>query len=176
MYMKPTPHPYSAAKREGVMRRVLRLIPVVFAAVACTKSETPANVATVDTGMAPAAAPAAAPAVTEADVAGTWKGTSMPMGSDSVVGHWTQVCAAGTCKGTSEESKLTIVSSYTLAGDSAVGVSKPYTDPGYKGGKVIDTWVVHFSGDNATGTGAAKLASKPDSVVMAYHFTGTRQH
>ena len=44
-----------------------------------------------------------------------------------------------------------------------------------KGARLIDSWVVHFSGDNATGTGAMKLASKPDSVVMRYSFTGSRQ-
>ena len=157
------------------MRRVLKLIPVVFAAVACTKTETPANVAAVDTGMAPAA-PAAAPAMTEANIAGTWKGTTMPMGSDSVVSKWTSVCAAGTCKGTSEGSKVTVQWTYTMSGDSAVGVSKPYSDDRFKGAKVVDTWVGRATGDNVTGTGATKLASKPDSVVMAYRFTGTRSH
>lgn len=45
-----------------------------------------------------------------------------------------------------------------------------------KGTKVTDHWVVHFtSADNASGTGAFHLASKPDSVVMAYKFTGTKQ-
>ena len=44
-----------------------------------------------------------------------------------------------------------------------------------KGAKVIDSWVVHFKGDSVTGTGAMKLASKPDSIVMAYHFTGARK-
>jgi hypothetical protein len=159
------------------MRRVLKLIPVVFAAVACSKTETPANVAAVDTGMAPAAAPAAAPAMTEADIAGTWKGTSTPMGSDSVVSKWTTVCAAGTCKGTTEGSKVTVQWAYTMSGDSAVGVSQPYSNPAMvKGGKVIDTWVARATGDNVTGTGATKLASKPDSVVSTYRFTGARTH
>jgi hypothetical protein len=112
--------------------------------------------------------------ITDADVAGTWKGTNMPVGSDSVIGHWTQVCGAGSCKGTTEGSKVTVNSTYTLAGDSAVGMSTPYDDPGMKK-KVIDTWIVHFNGDNATGTGAMKLASKPDSVLMRYSFTGSRK-
>jgi hypothetical protein len=151
------------------MRRLLMVIPVVVLAACAKKEAPPADTAAA---MAPPMAPAPAAAVTEADVAGTWKGTSSPMGSDSVISKWTQVCAAGTCKGTTEGSKMTILSKYTLAGDSAVGTSEPYTPP--KSPKVIDTWIVHFSGDNATGTGAMKLASKPDSVVMAYHFTGSR--
>ena len=146
---------------------------VVVAVVACAKKEAPpANVATSDTGMAPAMAPA----MTEAEIAGTWKGTSMPMGSDSVVSKWTTVCAAGSCKGTTEGSKVTVQWAYTMSGDSAVGVSQPYSDPAVKGGKVIDTWVARATGDNVTGTGATKLASKPDSVVIRYHFAGSRTH
>jgi hypothetical protein len=164
--------PFSAAKREGVMRRVLMIVPVVVAVAACAKTETPA--ADTAAAMAPAVAPAAAPAMTEADVVGTWKGTNMPMGSDSVVAKWTQVCAAGSCKGTVEGSKVTIQAAYTLSGDSAVGVSQPFASPAAKGAKVIDNWVVRVKGDSATGTGAMKLASKPDSVVMRYHFAGSR--
>lgn len=156
------------------MRRMLSSILVVVAVVACAKKDAPpADTALADTAMAPAAAPAMAPALTETDVTGTWKGTSKPVGSDSVVARWTQVCGAGACTGTSEGSKLTIHSTYTLAGDSAVGVSKSYSDPATKV-KVIDTWVSRIHGDSATGTGAMKLASKPDSVVMRYQFAGAR--
>jgi hypothetical protein len=153
------------------MRRVLSWIPVVVAVVACAKTETPpADVAASDTAMAPAMAPA----ITEADIAGTWKGTSKPIGSDSVVSRWTSVCAAGSCKGTSEGSPVKVTWAYTLAGDSSVGVSEPYSEPTAKGAKVIDRWVARVSGDNVTGTGATTLASKPDSVVIRYTFAGTR--
>ncbi|MBA3342870.1 MAG: hypothetical protein H0T48_13680 [Gemmatimonadaceae bacterium] len=121
-----------------------------------------------------AMAPAMAAALTEADVAGTWTGTSTPIGSDSVIAKWTQVCGAGSCRGTSEGSNVTIQSSYTLAGDSSVGVSQPYSEPSVKGGQVIDTWVGRLNGDNVSGTGAMTLASKPDSVVMRYRFAGSR--
>ena len=153
------------------MRRTLKLIPFVFAVMACAKTETPP--ADTTAAMAPEPAPMAPVAVTEADVAGTWKGDTKMEGDTTVI-KWTQVCAAGSCKGTSEGSKLTVNSTYTLAGDSAVGMSTPYDDPGMKK-KVIDTWIVHFNGDNASGTGAMKLASKPDSVVMRYSFTGSRK-
>lgn len=158
------------------MRSIANLIPAVALLVACSKAETPA----ADTAVAVAPAPAAPAvvAVSEADVAGTWTGTSTMVGSDSVIAHWTQVCAAGSCKGTSTESKMTINSSYVLAGDSAVGTSQPFENPEMKlpkGTKIIDTWTVHFNGTNATGTGAFKLASKPDSVVSAYTFTGSKK-
>lgn len=122
-----------------------------------------------------APAPAAPVAVTDAQVSGTWKGTSSPMTSDSVVSHWTQVCAAGKCSGTSTENpKQTIHSTYTLAADSAVGVSEPFAEASMKGVKVVDHWTVHFMGDSASGTGAFHLASKPDSIVMAYKFAGSK--
>lgn len=157
------------------MRRVLILLSVAAVAVACAKKEEAPPAADTTAAMAPAPAPAAAPALTEADVAGTWKGTSSPMTSDSVVSHWTTVCAAGKCTGTSTEDKTKIHYTYTMSGtDSIMGVSEPYAGP--KGVKMIDSWTVHISGDNVTGTGAQKLASKPDSVVMAYKFMGSRQH
>jgi hypothetical protein len=157
------------------MRRLLLLSSAVVAIVACTKTETPAT--DTSAAMAPAPAPAAPAAVSDADVSGTWSGVSMPPNSDSVVSHWTQVCAAGKCKGTStEDPKVTINSTYTLAADSAVGMSEPFTNAAMvKNGKIIDTWVVHFMGDSATGTGAFKLASKPDSIVLAYRFAGAKK-
>ncbi len=157
------------------MRRMLNLIPVLVAVVACAKTETPPADTTAAMAPAPEAAPAMAPALTEADVAGTWKGTSKPVGSDSVISKWTSVCAAGSCKGTSEGSKVTVQWAYTIAADSSVGVSQPYSAPDVKGGKVIDTWVARVKGDNVTGTGSMTLASKPDSVVARYSFTGSRQ-
>jgi hypothetical protein len=156
------------------MRRALNLIPVVVVAVlACAKTETPPADTSV-AATAPETAPATAPAMTEADVVGTWKGTSTMVGSDSVVSKWTQVCGAGSCKGTQEGSKVTIQTTYNFYGDSAVGVSQPFSSPDVKGGQVIDTWVVRVNGDNATGTGAMKLATKPDSVVVRYTFAGSR--
>ena len=156
------------------MRRLLIAIAAVAAVVACAKKETPP--ADTAAAMAPAPAPVAVVALTDADVSGTWKGTSTPMTSDSVVSKWTMVCGAGTCKGTIEGVNAAYVATYTLAADSMTGVSKPYSDRNIKGGKVIDTWVAQISGDNTTGTGVGKLASKPDSVVMRYRYSGTRTH
>src|SRR5258706_2716637 len=157
------------------MRRTLILLSVAAVAVACAKKEEAPAAADTTAAMAPAPAPPAPAVVADADVSGTWTGTSTPMTSDSVVSHWTQKCGAGKCEGTSAEDKgVTVHSTYVLAGDSAVGKSAPFVSKAMKGAKIIDTWTVHFSGTNASGTGAQKLASKPDSVVMAYKFTGSK--
>src|SRR5262249_20734980 len=102
----------SSSQARCRMRRGRTLLLVV--SVACGKKE----VAKTDPAAtaAPPPPPPAPAALTEADVAGTWKGTATREGTDSVFSHWTQVCAAGTCKGTSEEMKGTTVSStYTLS-------------------------------------------------------------
>ena len=77
------------------MRPIMLLAPIALLVSACAKSDTPA----ADTGAAMAMAPMM---MMEADVAGSWTGTSMPEGSDSVVARWTQMCGGGTCKGTVE--------------------------------------------------------------------------
>ena len=152
------------------MRRLAILISVAVASVACAKKEAPP----ADTAAAMAPAPVAAPALTDADVAGSWKGTNTPMGSDSVISRWTMVCGTGKCTGTVEGMKEKYAATYTLSGDSMIAVSPPISDPAVKGGKVIDSWVAHFSGANVMGTGEEKLASKPDSVVARYRWSGTR--
>jgi hypothetical protein len=94
--------------------------------------------------------------------------------SESVLFHWTQVCGAGTCTGTNQESPGdTVRSTYTIDADSAHGVSQPTMDPMLKV-RVIDHWVGRPSGGQVTGRGWMTLADKPDSVVMRYRFTGSR--
>ncbi len=139
---------------------------LLLGALACAKSEE----TTADT-TAMAAAPAG---LTEADLAGTWTGTAKMEGSDSVMLHWTQVCGGGTCKGTSQEQPDTITSTYSIEGDSAHGISTPYSDPMAKI-RVIDHWIVRLSGGTVTGRGWAVLADKPDSTVMRYTFEGTKR-
>ncbi len=143
------------------MRRLLLLVPLL---VACAKAEN----AQMDTA---AAGPMA---LTEADVAGTWTGTSMPMGSDSVLLQWTQICGTGTCKGIVAGMPDTIMSTYTLMGDSAMGTSAAHSDPTVPGAKVMDSWTLHMQGGKVVGNGMVKLADKPDSVVLRYHFEGSR--
>ena len=146
------------------MRRHYLLAAVPFI-LACAKAETP-----------PADSAAMAPAaLTEADVAGTWSGTAMMEGTDSVFAHWTNICAGGTCRFTSAEApKDTIMQTYVLEADSMRGSSAAYADPAMKGAMVTDSWVARLVGGQVTGTGMLKLADKPDSVVMRYRFTGTK--
>ena len=144
------------------MRRYLFVLPFI---VACGRAETPE-----------ADSAAAMPAMlTEADVAGTWTGTLMAEGSDSVLAHWTDVCGGGTCRLTTQESPNdTVTSTYVIESDSVVGTSMAYAEPNAGGAMVTDHWVGRPSGNQVTGTGMLRLAAQPDSVVMRYRFTGTR--
>jgi hypothetical protein len=142
------------------MRRMLLLVPLLFA---CSRSDQAQNNAAAGTM-----------ALTEAEIAGTWMGTSMPEGSDSVVARWTQVCANGACTGTIEGTTDTLRSTYTLSGDSSVGRSAPYVSTAVGGVRAIDSWTVHLRDGKAVGTGMIVLADKPDSVLMRYHFEGSR--
>ena len=147
------------------MRPTLLLLPLLV--LGCAKSETP---------QSGSATQAAGVKLTEADVAGTWSGTAKMAGSDSVAQHWTEICAGGTCRGTTQEQpKDTIPSTYTIAGDSAVGVSPQYTDPNMPGGPIVEHWTIHPTGNQLTGTGYITLASKPDSVVARFTITGARK-
>lgn len=113
-------------------------------------------------------------ALTDADVSGTWTGTATLEGTDSVVANWTQVCAAGTCRGTSMQHPDTMVSTYAIEADSARGTSQPFAEQTMGGVRLLDNWVVRVSGNQVTGTGMFTLADKPDSVVMRYRIAGTR--
>ena len=145
------------------MRRFLFALPFL---IACGGSETP---------PADSAAAAVAPAaLTDADMTGTWTGTAMMEGTDSIIAHWTQVCGAGACKGTSQENPDTVASTYVLAADSSVGTSQQFAEKTMPGVMLVDNWVVRISGNQVTGTGKFTLAAKPDSVVMRYRFVGSK--
>lgn len=146
------------------MRYMLLLVPFL---VACAKGESGQS-AQADTTMA------APMALTDAAVAGTWTGTAMPAGSDSVVSRWTEVCGNGSCVGTYEGLPDTSQATYTIDGDSVIGTSAPFASTLAGGAMVVDSWVVHPTGDSATGTGFIRLADMPDSVVLRYHFQGSR--
>ena len=148
------------------MRSALLLMPLLV--LGCAKSETPK-------ADSPAMSAAPAATLTDADVAGTWTGIGKIAGTDSIIAHWTEICSAGTCRGTSQEDlKDTIPATYTIMGDSVVGQSDARDIPGMPG-KVVEHWTIHPSGGKLTGTGAYTLASKPDSVVGRFTFEGTKQ-
>jgi len=139
------------------MRYTLLLLPLL---VACAKGETPQ--AQDEAAMPPVA-------LTDADVAGTWTGTSMPEGSDSAVVQFTQICGEGSCKGIVAGVADTIMSTYSLMADSVMGTSDAFMFP-LVGANVVDSWTVHLENGTATGTGMMHLADNPDSVVFRYHF------
>ena len=148
------------------MRPALMLLP--FLVLACAKSETPQSDSTAMT--------AGGAMLTEADLAGTWTGVAKIAGTDSIISHWTQICAAGTCRGTSQEDmKDTIPSTYTIMGDSSVGQTQPYVAPAMGAAQVVDHWTARIAGGKVTGTGHFTLASNPDSVVSRYTFEGAKQ-
>ena len=147
------------------MRRYYLLaIPLAFA---CAKK---------DDMSADSAAMAAAPAaLTEADVAGTWSGTLMAEGSDSVLANWTDTCGGGTCRLVSSTAPGdTVAFTYMIEGDSARYSAPAHKDATLGGAMVTDAGVARVSGNQITGYGVVSLAAKPDSVVLRYRFTGTK--
>jgi len=145
------------------MRRFLLAVPFLFA---CAKGETP---------PADSAAMAAAPAaLTEADFAGTWSGTATAEGDTTVLAHWSIMCATGTCRlTTAENPKDTVVSSYVLDADSAMGTTQPFADATQGGTMVTEKWAGKVSGNQITGHGTTTLVAKPDSSTR-FAFTGTK--
>jgi len=145
------------------MRHLILLLPLMLA---CAKGETPQTESE--------AAPPAQMGLTDADVAGTWTGTSVSLASDTATVEFTQICGSGSCTGIIAGMTDTIMSTYTLSGDSAVGTSAPFMFP-MVGANVTDSWTVHLQDGKAVGTGAMHLADNPDSVVFQYRFEASRQ-
>lgn len=154
--------------RQGL--RHVRWLGALLLIAACKGSEGGAT----DSAAGMTAMPAAPMPLTEADVMGTWKGTTMAMGSDSILNRFTELCGAGVCKGIIDGMKDTMMQTYVLSGDSAIGTSAIYEEPSMKGMKLQDTWVLRIANGKVTGSGHAHLASKPDSIVMRYRFEGVR--
>jgi hypothetical protein len=147
---------------------------LLVAAVACAKTETPA----ADTA-APAAAPVPAPPapLTAADVAGTWTGTSMAEGSDSVTSRWTVVRVTdSTSKFIAQGSKDSVDVVLRYDADSMIATSAPYTDPAAPKGtpKVTFRSVGRLKDGKLVGNATVMLASKPDSVVARSRWEATK--
>lgn len=117
-----------------------------------------------------------APLLTEAAMAGTWAGALHDATSDAVLGTIVDICAAGVCKGIMNGSADTVFIAYRLAGDSSVGVSRPFDARSKPGLRLQDRWVARVRGDTLFGVGATHLADRPDSIVMRFRFAATRRH
>ncbi|MSR03154.1 MAG: hypothetical protein EXR94_10535 [Gemmatimonadetes bacterium] len=143
------------------MRRLALLLPLV---IGCAKAEVPKDEAAT---VAPAA-------TTEADIAGTWSGELHSL-SDSLLGQFTQACGGGTCRATVVGQPDTVLSTYVLSADSAVGSVGARSNPSFPGIKVTEQWVSRITGPGTVmGTGRFMLAENPDSVLLRYRFTGTK--
>lgn len=144
------------------MRRLLFALPFV---IACGGAETP-----------PADSAAAAPAaLTETDVAGTWSGTLKPEGSDSVLGNFTVIIGGGSFSLVSASAPNdTVRGTYTLSGDSSMYSAPAHADPTFGGAMVTDAGTSRFSGNTLTARGMVRLAATPDSVLLRYVATGTK--
>jgi hypothetical protein len=146
------------------MRRYLLVVPFL---IACAGSDTPPADSTA------AAAPAA---LAEADIAGSWSGTLNVEGDTAAVSaHWSDVCGQGTCRlTTTEYPKDTVTFTYVIEGDSARYNAAAHADPSLGGTMVTEEGVARVSGNQISGAGTVRLASKPDSVAYRYRFSGTK--
>jgi hypothetical protein len=135
--------------------------------VACGPAEEPAT----DT-----AAMASTAALSAADLAGTWNGTTMMEGTDSVVARWTVTSATGADgRVVFEGSTDTVMFTHSFDADSFVGMSTPYADPTMPGTQVTTRAVGRLIAGKLVGTATTMLASNPDSVVSRSRWEATKQ-
>lgn len=148
------------------MRKLL-LLPLVLWACGGAKEAPPAE---------------AAAALTAADVTGTYVGSTMAEGTDSVLTTWTVRVTANAAGGL--DGKIvndatpndTVAFVMTVSGDSALGVSVPYTDPMAPAGSPQMAWtsVARPGAGNAWSGSLAIMIAGTDSVVQRAHWAGTR--
>ena len=159
------------------MRRTPFLLAAATATVACGGGEKAADTAAADT-TAPAATAAPAPAtLTAADVAGEWAGTSYATPGDSVVARWhIRTLTDSTAVLTFDDTKKSVNYRTTVAGDSLVSVSEPYTPPGAPANAPKTTFhaIGRLQGDTLRGVTHVMLANKPDSMVAEHRWVATR--
>jgi len=153
------------------MRKAILLAVVV---AACSRAETPAT----DTAAAAATPTPSAPApLTPADIAGTWNGTTMAEGSDSVTNRWTVVRVTdSTSKLIFQGVRDSIPVSVRFDADSMIATSQAYTDPTMPRGSQPVTFrsVGRLKDGKLVGNVTVMLASKPDSVVGRSRWEATK--
>jgi hypothetical protein len=151
------------------MRKIL-LLPLVLWACGGAKEAPPAEAA--------ATMPAA---LTAADVVGSYTGTTMANGTDSVLSNWTSVAMTNADGGL--EGKLvntaapndTVSFTGTLSADSVIWASAAFTPPGAPAGSPQMQWIAVGRGAGNAWTGTAvTMVAGTDSVVQNSHWTATR--
>lgn len=151
------------------MRKVL-LLPLVLWACGGAKEAPPADAA--------ATMPAA---LTVTDVTGSYVGTTMANGTDSVLSTWTSVAmtnASGGLEGKLMDAKAptdSVAFTGVLSADSVIWSSVPFIPAGAPAGSPQMKWVAvgHVMGNSWTGT-AVTMNAATDSVVQNSHWTATR--
>ncbi len=146
---------------------------MLFAALAVAACAKPAD----DKAAMDSAAMAAGPApLTAADIAGTWSGTAMAEGSDSVLFRFTAVSPNGMDgKSIVEGQTDSVQVTHMFDGDSLIATSATYTDQMMPGKPQVTFRAVgRMMGGKLVGTSAVMLASKPDSVLGRMRFEMTK--
>ena len=162
-------------------RTAFPLLAALTASVAaCARGEKAADTAAADTTSPAATAaptPAAPAALTAADIAGEWAGTSYAMQGDSVVARWhIRTVTDSTAVLTFDDTKKSVNYRTTLAGDSLVSVSEPYTAPGAPASapKVTFHAIGRLQGDTLRGVTHVMSTTRPDSMVAEHRWVATR--
>ena len=151
------------------MRKIL-LLPLVLWACGGAKEAPPVDTA----AMTPAA-------LTAADVVGSYTGTTMANGTDSVLSTWTSMAmtnAEGGLQGALVNLAApndTVTFTGVLSADSVVWSSAPFMPPGAAAGSPEMKWIAvgRAAGNAWTGTAVTMIAAT-DSVVQNSHWTATR--
>lgn len=153
------------------MRRtlVVAAATVALALAACSKQEQPA-----DQPPATPAPPPAPAALTNADLAGTWDATGMPMGRDTVVVTFTMTnTPTGEGSYTTLAGQRVPATSRVLDGDSLVTESAGFKSAVRKGMNVSSTrTVVRLRDAKLVGVISAKYAN---GDTASYRITATKK-
>jgi hypothetical protein len=153
---------------EAAMRNVTVLLLALTAA--CMGADNQAS-DSADTIM-----PAGAATLTASDISGSWSGTTMAEGSDSVVGRWTTTqIDDSTAVLVFEGAPDSVRSRVTFDADSMVAESDPYTAATIPGSpQVRFRSVGRMSDGRLAGTSTLMLAANPDSVIRRSRWEATR--
>jgi hypothetical protein len=147
------------------MRRAL-LLTTVF--VACSSNDAP------DADSAAAIVDTAA-MLSASEISGTWNGTTMPSGGDSILNRWTIVNVDETTSHMMLEGVPdTIAYSVRYDADSLIATSEPYTTPDMPNTPVTFRSVGRLENGTLRGTVAIRLASNADSVLERNRWEATR--
>lgn len=147
---------------------MLKALLLAVALVACTTNDA----ARTDSAAGAVATPAT---LTAADIAGTWSGTTMAEGSDSVVNRWTSIRESDNAgKYVAENSPDTVSYTVVYDADSMVVTSQPFTTSANPNTQVVFRSVGRLRDGRLVGTSTTMLAANRDSVVSRARWEATR--